>query len=534
MRLRLLLVAASLAFLACSSEEPRPADPSVVENVPGSLVITTPERASFVDASGHVDGTIAVRGTGATKSLVINGGPAKVSADGSFEATIDAHPGLNLIVASDGESRLELPFVYGEFSPADRPVAQALAIDIGPQAWSATAAPSASLTTIVNAALEGRDLIASLRGKSFGGNALGSSWKFDVTLAAAAKGPGVAATAKDLVIEGTMELGSLSRPVRIRASEATISGVAELSLSPEGALGAAMPTADVDLPGFRIESGNGTIDTVASVVLRPIVENAVSSAVRDMIPGMVKLTLDGLGLPKELDLSAAGLAVKVPLATRFDGVAFDANGGTLTVATMFGNGATAGKAPGWLKLAGPFTAGTTRPTGFGASFSIDAVNQLLFAAWATGSLSFGAQGMKLSPALPPLVQVTGTGNLEIALGEVLVQRDGEPKPMCAVSILQHVDVKAEADALVLAPNGDPTISITWLVGGGGILDAIAEGAKGQLTRVLKPFRVPLPKVALDKLGPGFAGQSLAVTDAKIAVDRRSARVTASGAMSLVR
>jgi hypothetical protein len=331
-----------------------------------------------------------------------------------------------------------------------------------------------------------------------------------------------------------MVVGSLTRPIVIRANEAKISGVAELTVSPEGVLGAAMPDAAVDLPGFEIDSGNGTIDTVASLVLRPIVEDQVSDAVKALIPNALKLTLDGIGLPRELDLSAAGLPVKVPLATRFDGAAFDPNGGTITIATMFGTGAPVPRAPGWLKLGGAFTAGASRPAAFGASFSLDTVNQLLFAAWGSGSLSFSAQQMKLTPGLPPLVRITRTGSLEVGLGEVLVQREGQDKPMCSLSILQHIDATTEGDALVLTPKGEPTIAITWLVGGGGILDALADAAKGQLTRVLKPVRVPLPKVSLEKLGPGFAGQSLAVTDAKILVDRRSGRVAASGAMSLLK
>ena len=113
----------------------------------------------------------------------------------------------------------------------------AIAVDIGPQALSAPA-PAASLTTIANLALEGRDLLAAIRGKTFSGNVLGGSWRFDltgashgaiaVTFQAASKGPIVTAAAKDLVVQGTMTFGSTSRPITIRASEAKISGVAEL------------------------------------------------------------------------------------------------------------------------------------------------------------------------------------------------------------------------------------------------------------------------------------------------------------------
>lgn len=538
MRLRSCLLAASLALVACAGDEPKTGDENVVENVPGALVITSPARASFVESKS---GPVVVRGTGASKALTIDGNAVRVAADGSFEATIEPRPGLNLIEAVDGESKLEVPFLYGEFLPANQPVSNAIAIDIGAQGLSA-AAPAASLTTIVNLALEGRDLIEAMRGKSFSGNVLGGAWSFALTggshakatasLESAARGPMVSASARDLVIEGNMQFGSLTRAVRITSSEAKISGVVELSVK-DGVLGAAMPDADIDLPGFRIDSGNGTIDQVVSLVVRPIIESVLAGAIKNQIPNMVKLTLDGIGLPKELDLSAMGLEAKVPLSTKFDSVAFDPSGGTITIATLFG-GAPAANAPGWLELGGTFTPGMGRAPSFGASFALDTVNQLFFAAWAPGTLSFTAQGMKLTPGLPPVLTIDNTGTLEVGIGELIVQRDGGT-PMCAVTALQKIDLTADGDALVLAPKGDPKLSLTWMSGQrNALLEAIVDAAKGQVTKLLKPIRIPMPKMSLAKLGAGFADQSLAITDAKIVVDRTRGRVSAAGSMSLVK
>jgi hypothetical protein len=248
---------------------------------------------------------------------------------------------------------------------------------------------------------------------------------------------------------------------------------------------------------------------------------------------MVKLTLDGIGLPKELDLAAMGLQAKVPLSTKFDAAAFDPSGGTISIATLFG-GAPAQNAPGWLKLGGAFSPGMNRAPAFGASFALDTVNQLFFAAWATGNLSFAAQGMKLAPGMPPVVAIDNTGSLEVGFGEVTVARDGG-SPMCAVTAIQKIDLTADGDALVLAPKGDPKLSITWLSGQrNALLEAIVDAAKGQVTKLLKPIRIPMPKMSLAKLGPAFADQSLAITDARIVVDRTRGRVSAAGAMSLVK
>src|SRR6185369_7164300 len=86
MRFHTFVVATTLAVLGinCSSEEPAPKpDDGVTEAHPGNLVITSPERAAFIEGATDRSGSVEVRGTGVTSELTINGQRAEVAADGS-------------------------------------------------------------------------------------------------------------------------------------------------------------------------------------------------------------------------------------------------------------------------------------------------------------------------------------------------------------------------------------------------------------------------------------------------------------------
>lgn len=551
-----LAVVLSASALHCASEEPAPKqDENVVESHPGALVITSPARAAFLEDDGA---PVEIRGTGATSALTINGQAAEVAADGTFHAKMSPAKGLNLVVAVDGESRLETPFLFGHFVSPETPVKQAIALDIGARGISAVA-PAASLESVMNLALAKRDLIGSFKGQSFSGTVTGATWTFAVTgggngaatvgLAAVAKGLGVTATVKDVVVDGRLSLKALglsyARDVRISVDGAVVTGDVELAVDEgKGALTAAMPAAEAKLDGFKFDTDNAgfpcCVDSIITGFMKPKIEAAIRDGIREEVPKAVQLTLDGIGIPKQLDLAAAGLDLHIPIATRFDGASFDLNGGTITASALFGGKPAAGtpgaRAPGWLALGQPYAEGTRAPV-LGASFSLDALNQLLFAAWSGGGLALTLPAPlagKLSPALPPVVSVSDAGALRIGLGEVVMQREGSSTPLAAITILQDVLPSGDHDALVLTPKGEPTISVTYLTddSSGGGSNLIAAAAKDQLGKLLKPFRIPVPKFSLEKLGAGFAGQSLAIEAPSVVVDKKTGRLGASGSMTL--
>jgi hypothetical protein len=560
MRVPQLVLAAMLAgsALHCSSEEPAPHDENLVVSHPSALVITSPARAAFIEDDGS---PVEIRGTGATSALTINGERAEVAADGSFRAKVSPAKGLNLVVALDGDSRLETPFLFGHFVSAETPVKQAVALDVGSRGISGLA-PAASLESVTNLALAKRDLIGSLKGQSFAGTVTGATWTFAVTgggngaatvgFAAVAKGLGVDAAVKDVIVDGRLSIKALgltyARDVRITVDRAVVTGDVELAVDDaKGALTAAMPTAEAKLDGFRFDTDNAgfpcCVDSIITGVMKPKVEAAIRDGIRQEVPKAVQLTLDGIGIPKQLDFAAAGVALHIPTATRFDGASFDLNGGTITASTLFGGkpapGTPGARAPGWLALGRAYAEPPARAPVLGVSFSIDAVNQLMFAAWGSGALAFTFPeplSAKLTPSLPPIVSVADSGALRVGLGEIVVQRTSSATPLAAVTILQDVVPSGDHDALVLTPKGEPTISVTYLtddsVGSGGS-NLIAAAAKDQLGKFLKPFRIPVPKFALDRLGAGFAGQSLAIESPSVVVDKKTGRVGASGTMTLV-
>jgi hypothetical protein len=560
MRVHRFILAAALALFGmhCSSEEP--ARDGVTENRPGALVITKPARASFIEGT---DGKVEIEGTGATPALTINGARAKVEADGSFHASMRPSAGLNLVVAVDGESRLETPFLYGHFASPETPVPEAVALDIG-SIGIGGAPPAASLSSVTNLALADRDLIALIRNQTFDGTILGAKWTFkvnggshakpNVALSTAVRGIAVNASIANVTVDGTLSLAlggkDYARDVHIIVDRATVLGEAELTLDREkGALRASLPKADAKLEGFRYDADNiglpCCVDAIVSTVLQPKIEETIRDAMKSQIPQALELTLDGIGLPKQLDLSSLGLQKPLAIQSRFDSATFDPSGGTITASVLFGGkfdpGTPGEKAPGWLKL-GELRGNVSRTPSLGISFAVDAINQLLFAAWGTGALAFttpeGALQVKLSPALPPVLSLTENGALRAGLGEVLVQRLPDTKPMAAVSILQDILPGSDGQNIVLKPEGEPTLSITWL---GDDTDAsiknlnlIAVAAKDQIGKFLKPMTLPVPKIGLEQLGPGFAGQSVAIQTPNVAVDRRTARVGVSGAMTIAK
>jgi hypothetical protein len=561
MRTRFALTTTLAVFAMHCSEAPAPAPPGEeADNHPGTLVITSPERAAFIEDDGS---PIEIKGSGASSSLTINGTPAEVAPDGTFHATVEPAAGLNIVVAVDGEARLETPFLFGHFEAATKPVGQGIAIDIG-EAGISGAAPAASLTSITNKFLEDIEIGGALKGQTFAGDGpLGSKWSYRVTNAgddgarvgfgAESEGLGVDAAIEKFFVDGTLTIRYFGRessgPAKISADKATIRGAAALSVE-AGVLGAAMPTADVKLEGFRYQSNNAgfpcCVDGVVTTFLRPMIEKAVKDRVREEIPKALKITLDGVGMPESLELDALGLKAPLPIDTRFDGVDFDSSGGTLTASLLFGGrfgpGDPGARAPGWLKLGQPFRFGP-RASSFGISFSVDAVNQLLFAAWGTGALSREmpdappVTGLTIDAALPPILSVTSGGEIRVALGELVMKASLANGPFkAAVSVTQDVTPSVEGNDLVLAPKGEPQLSITWLEADGvaeGLRSVIVAGAKDQMTKLLKPVKIPFPSIALDRLGPSFEGQSLGIATPQVDVDRSAGRLGISGVMSLV-
>lgn len=533
------------------------------DNVPGSLVITSPERAAFIK---QTSAPLEIKGTGATPALTINGEPANVAPDGSFTATLRPEPGLNLILASDGDARLEQAFLYGKFESLTTPVPQGVAVSMNAAGVGAKS-PSTSLTTVINEALRGRDLIAGVRGQSMSGSSGPFNWSYRVTnaryasvaVSLGARSGGVNATAvvNDVSVTGTITvkapLGiSYSRSVTLRAGKTTLAGPVALAVDKaSGGMKVSMSNPSTKLEGFRFDSNNAglpcCVDSLMTNFLRPRVEKALRDGVRQHLPKALEVSLEGLGLPKTLDLSKAGVPKPVPIKTRFDGGEFQSNGMSISASVLFG-GAFAkdepgAAAPGWLRLGKTFTPKRTRP--IGASFAVDAVNQLFLTAWGTGAFERAPvdaaplAAIKVDAGLPPILDVTDDGAVSVTLAEIGIEAMAAGERIrTAITVGQAVTPSAQGQTLVFTPKGEPTIAITWLeapeVIDPAIRDAIAPVAKGLVTAFLKPVKLPFPRFSLNAAGGGLAGKSLVITTPKVAVDPAAARLGVEGGLRLER
>ncbi len=207
-----------------------------------------------------------------------------------------------------------------------------------------------------------------------------------------------------------------SDPVQITTNEAIISGIVKFALDPERQAHGDDAQRDMHLERLPVRLGEHPPRHRDLGALKSEVEKQIVKAVKEEVPGALSGALDNIALPKELDLKALGVVNPVPIASRFDHAVFDIGGGTLSLQALFGNapapGTPGATAPGSLVLGGTFEVGKNRPGSIGISLSLDALNQLLFAAWGTGSISFKAADTTLSPKLPPLMMLDDQASLD--------------------------------------------------------------------------------------------------------------------------
>jgi hypothetical protein len=564
MRVRLLLILAGAAgvAVACSEAKPHSSSPAaeISESRPGALIISAPIRAAFIEAPAH-DDLVEIKGSGASHALTVNGQPADVAADGTFTAKIHAIPGLNVVTALDGDSRLETPFLFGHFVKPATPIAHAVALDLGSRGIAGIA-PDASIESIINLALANRDLVGMLTGQKFSGSMTAADWSFEVTgghngattvdFNSAPQGVNINANINDVEVDGRLSITTLgltyARDVKVTLARGNVLGDVNLAVNTDtGALTAAMPDADAKLTGFVFDTDNAgfpcCVDSILTGYVQPKIEDAIREGIRTKVPEAVQLTMSGMGVPRNIGFSGAGFKLDLPLLTVFDGGVFDRDGGTITASTRFGGdpmpntpGATA---PGWLQLGQAWGGEPVRAPVLGVSISIDAVNQLMYAAWADGSIAYTAPAplnAKLTSALPPIVAIPADGVLRVGLGEVLLTRTGADHPMAALTIMQDVAPSGDSNGITLTPSGTPTISVTWLdddAAGSG-LNLVADAARSQLNAFLKPFSFPLPKLPLDALGGELQGQALVVQQPEITIDSKTGRIGASALLKLIK
>jgi hypothetical protein len=182
----------------------------------------------------------------------------------------------------------------------------------------------------------------------------------------------------------------------------------------------------------------------------------------------------------------------------------------------------------------------------GLTVSLDALNQALHAAWAQGGLVRTLEDVptlgevKLSPALPPVVQLTPDGRLVAAVGEVVVDGTLAGKPVrAALSVVDEITptLDGKAGKLTLVTSEQPVVSLTWLEAehvAPAVRDMVKSMALSQVPKFLAPIELPLPGIPLAAIAPSQASKMAAVgPSATLKLDPKANRAAVQGSLVLV-
>jgi hypothetical protein len=603
MRNRVLLPSVSLTLLALSAAAcsgSRDEDAAGQELALVSDLHCSVARGAFVARSSATDaGEVAVQCPGASR-IAFNGEAVSARAD-AF--AVKPREGINVLHVEKDEGAetrtTDIPFLFGTFNDERAVVPNAVVVRVGTAGLSSggsvalplPAGPTPlNLSQVASQVLRDQgNLLGRLDGtkKSIGGFGFSGSVKVvrssydhrNVTVVVTPRAGGVH-------LEATMS--SVSSLV---SWEASVVGLDILHDQIDASIGKVKVSADVDLAydaatkGIRPTLGahdirveNVELDSAAlgriPFGLADGLEDAIASGaealinrfadplldlVKDRVLPKLSVSLDQFKLPSRLDVPYLGGSVDI--AQSFDGAAFQGNGLSVSLgAGVFAPPQVNGlAAPGWF----------SRPSGaasfdsakaFGASLSLDYVNQALFAVWKQGLLNrklsgpvsqFGisTEDIFSNAKLPPIVLPAPDGSgVYLNVGELELTTvfhsttAGDAKVKLAVTLLAGAKIALTngGETLEIKPSGDETQTkfVAELVG-------VAEGKKEaatELAGILSLFTpyletviahdldlppIAIPAIDLGIVSPAFAGR-MGRFDGAIKFDAAASRVALEG------
>ena len=541
------------------------------------IAISTPAPGSFVAETD--DGMVDVIGTASGSSATVNGNPVAIGAGGAFHTRIAAVPGINLVDVRvsgllGGDS--QRAFIYGRFAGLDALLANGVMVRANAAAFDDRSGDLDDLTGIAKAMLAQMDLMAIVRQlppytynfpggsvdvaltdvefakdalvldlspKAVGAHMTGSLSQVKISLNFVLHYEG------DYATNGTVSVDTVGFDGDLLAQyDAATGAIAGSMAQPNIALGKIGVTTDLNFPGVD------DFLTYLANQFKGLIEQTVEQQIAGSSANHLAVTLNQLGLPPAFDLTPYGLPATLVASEAFDGASFDDNGSTISAATNFSWPAGSGvAAPGSLVL-GSQPAASFPDATFAVSISRDALNQATFAVWGQGGLVrtvypaknygiFKLDAVTASPRLPPVINATSDGRLQISLGDVVVSTAVHTLfftgPVEA-SITATADVAADIDpsngALRFTLSGAPTVSldITNLLGVvpdsllAPLSDLLQKLAPSIVEKMVKPIEVPLPRLPLANLIAGSTASLGLTAPVDVAVDGAAQRVMLSG------
>ncbi len=483
---------------------------------PPLLRVTSPQRSLIQDRTGPlvVTGTVAPNPTGsAVASVVVNGAPATVGADGTFTAMIDVLPGATLIhtVATDAAGGIATDtrsVLAGERRASGSSIEDAIAASISAPAFLQIGKAAAEL--IKSADLKA--LIAPLNPIVHAGDDGGPDCVYgqayvdsitiadaDITLVPVFGGLQISATFDRPVITGHARYALTcvdgQSNFRITATSASISGVLVLSTGGANGLTTQLQDQDVQLPGLDISAG-GIPGTILNLIpLEKVIQTAVPAAARLFVTPLLNKAVATLTGPQQLPVLGQTLNLQVtPSAIAFD----PAGGDVMLDMKLLIEGAE--HSPGFIFT--PNTAPALDPgRGLALGIADDLVNDALAQLTAKGLLNLQLPGTSARVAMtsPPMISADPRdGKLRVVLPDMIVTLGSDRRLAVNAEIALTVQ-PADGGSALSIDLGTPAIAIDPLddvpVADSGLVPAIrttTDDQRGSIKDLLQ--HIPLPKV----------------------------------------
>lgn len=559
-------------------------------------------RGAFVPRSqANAAGELKISCPG-TMNVMFNGQPI-TGQSSAFTAT--PHEGVNLIhvetVDAKGTTKAsEVSFLYGTFADPRAVTGKAVSVRIGANGMSTASLPAlplpagptnVTLSQIGTQILRDQgNLLAQLdgMGKDVSGAGFGAGVRIEhssydpknATIRLSARDGGLRLEAiitnvtshmswkawAPLGLEYNDELDVRIERIRVVADVNVAFDPATKSLKPT--LGATdfkvegLDLDDVGLSRIPFGIGDGIEDAIAwgAEWLINNFADPVIGMIKDQVIPDLSVSMNQFKLPPTIDVPFLG--GRVDIKQDFDGAGFKSAGAELSLAAAVMPPANPKKslpAPGWLTHPAKAPTWETDKQ-FGASLSLDYINQALFAVWNQGLLNrqlidhVDMMGIKtdaiVSDAkLPPVLLAAEDGSgVNINIGELQLdtvyhsQAGETARVRLAVSLVTKAKLSIEngGESLKILPAGDETATqlSARLIGVEEGKQAAADELSGMLdlftpylqTLIASDIDLPpiaIPGIDLGIVSPAFAGRE-GRFDGAIKFDPAAARVLIQG------
>jgi hypothetical protein len=321
--MRNLLLASTLTLLATTGCNESPG--ALPE--PPVLRVTSPQRSLIRDGAGalEVTGTVEPSIDGSpVKKVMVNGVAASVSADGSFNATLNLTPGATLITttaeSSNGGKASDTRSVEaGQLRAPGSNIENAVTTAISKEAFAKIAGAAGTMIKAMDC-LFARGYVDDFKMSNA-----------TITLVPVVGGLSMAVKLDGVDVPGRARYAVAclngSSTLRVQASSVLVKGT--LMITPDGMMGfkTDLKNETVQITGLNI-SASGIPGAVLDMLpLESLIEKAAPIAAKLFMGPMMNKALGGLGGPKELNVLGKTIAMQVVPSD----IMFDAEGGLITL-----------------------------------------------------------------------------------------------------------------------------------------------------------------------------------------------------------